>query len=307
MRIALFAAAAITSMAMLATSALAERLTDAPLVDAPWLEQHLGNESLVVLDVRDAVENVSPYATAHIPGAITAPYSAAGWRMEVDGVPAQFPGVDATAALIGKLGITNDDHVVIVAQGTNSSEFGAATRVYWTFKVLGHDAVSILDGGERAWDAAGGTVSDEATVLEPATFTADFQPQLLATTADVEAALADGTTLVDGRPVAQFRGEGKSPVVRIAGTIPGAVNIDNGQLYNGETASFVSSDTVAKLASGVGLEAEEPVIAFCNTGHWASIAWFALSEVQGNKNARMYDGSMAEWAADESRPVANGI
>ncbi|MGV8830558.1 MAG: sulfurtransferase [Devosia sp.] len=307
MRFALFAAAAVLSVATMATGVQAERLTDAPLVDASWLEQHLDNSSLVVLDVRDAVEKVAPYDAAHIPGAITAPYSSSGWRMEVQGVPAQFPGVDATAALIGKLGITNDDHVVIVSQGTNSSEFGAATRVYWTFKVLGHDAVSILDGGARAWDAAGGAVSNIATVLPPTTFQADFQQQLLATTADVEAARANGTKLVDGRPAAQYRGESKSPVVRVAGTIPGAVNIDNGQLYNADSASYVSADQVAQLASGVGLGADEPNIAFCNTGHWASVIWFGLSEVQGNKNTRMYDGSMAEWAADEAHPVTNGL
>lgn len=307
MQFAKFAAVAVVGFAALVGSAHAERLTDAPLVDAAWLQDHLGNESLVVVDVRDAVENVLPYTTAHIPGAISAPYGTAGWRQEVDGVPGQFPGVDVASKLIGDLGISNDKHVVIVAQGTNSSEFGAATRVYWTFKVLGHDAVSILDGGERAWDAAKGEVTEVATTLEPAQFTANFQQQLLASTADVQAAIADGTKLIDGRPVAQFRGEGKSPVVRVPGTIPGAVNIDNGQLYNADNASFVSADTVASLASGVGLGADEANIAFCNTGHWASIVWFGLSEVQGNKNTRLYDGSMAEWAADESRPVVNGL
>ncbi|WDQ98371.1 sulfurtransferase [Devosia sp. J2-20] len=307
MRFALFAAAAVLSVASMATSVQAERLTDAPLVDANWLEEHLGNESLVVLDVRNPVENVQPYDTAHIPGAISAPYGSAGWRNEIQGIPGQFPGVEATSALISSLGISNDDHVVIVPNGDNSSEFGGATRVYWTFKVLGHDAVSILDGGARAWDAAGGEVTDVATVLEPTTFNADFQQHLLATTADVEAAIANGTKLVDGRPVAQYRGENKSPVARVAGTIPGAVNIDNGQLYDADGASYVSAETVAQLASGVGLGADEANIAFCNTGHWASVVWFGLSEVQGNKNTRMYDGSLAEWTADESRPVANGI
>jgi hypothetical protein len=64
-------------------------------------------------------------------------------------------------------------------------------------------------------------------------------------------------------------------------------------------------ETVQSLAEGVGLGADENNIAFCNTGHWASIAWFGLSEVLGNKNTRMYDGSMAEWAADPDRPVEN--
>lgn len=306
MRFASLLAAAALSVS-LAGAAHAERLTDQPLVDATWLQSTLGNESLVVLDVRDAVEGVLPYATAHIPGAISAPYATSGWRQEVQGVPGQFPGEQAAAQLIGSLGITNDDHVVIVAQGTNSSEFGAATRVYWTFKVLGHDAVSILDGGARAWEAAGGELTAEANTLAPASFTSSFRSELLATTADVEAALAQGTPLIDGRPPAQFTGEQKAPVARVAGTIPGAVNLDNALFYDAENASFASADRIAELAAGVGLDGDDANIAFCNTGHWASIVWFGLSEVQGNANTRMYDGSMAEWTADPARPVANGV
>jgi thiosulfate/3-mercaptopyruvate sulfurtransferase len=306
MRLTSVLAAAVIGLGLVSTAS-AERLTDQPLVDAAWLQQQIGNESLVVLDVRDAVENVQPYATAHIPGAISAPYGTSGWRTELDGVPGMFPGEDIAVDLISNLGITNDDHVVIVAQGTNSSEFGAATRVYWTFKVLGHDAVSILDGGARAWEAAGGEVTAEATTLPAATFESNFRQELLATTADVEAALAAGTTLVDGRPVPQFTGEQKAPVARVAGTIPGAVNLDNNLFYDAENASFASAERIAELAQGVGLDGEEANIAFCNTGHWASIVWFGLSEVQGNENTRMYDGSMAEWTADPNRPVANGV
>jgi thiosulfate/3-mercaptopyruvate sulfurtransferase len=303
MRRSIFAAALAVGLAF-AAPAFAERLTDQPLVDAAWLQQHLDNESLVIIDSRDAVEGVLPYTTAHIPGAISAPYGAAGWRTEIQGVPGMFPGVEQTAGLIGDLGISNDDHVVIVPAGTNSSEFGAATRIYWTFKVLGHDAVSILNGGARAWEAAGGEVTDVATVLEPATFTPDFRDELLATTAEVQAALETGTPLVDGRPAAQYRGESKSGVVATAGTLPGAVNIENSAFYDADNASFADAATIAALAEGVGLGADEANIAFCNTGHWASIIWFGLSEVQGNKNTTMYDGSMAEWTADPSRPVS---
>ena len=155
MRLTALATAAAAVLA-LAAPALAERLTDQPLVDSAWLQSHLGNESLVILDVRDAVEKVYAYDAAHIPGAIKAPYSTSGWREELQGVPGQFPGVEKAAALVGSFGVDNDEHVVIVPNGTDSSEFGAATRIYWTFKVLGHDAVSILDGGARAWEAADG-------------------------------------------------------------------------------------------------------------------------------------------------------
>ena len=316
MRLLTLATVAALGLAV-ASPVLAERLTDQPLVDAAWLKSNLGNESLVVLDVRDAVEKVLAYDTAHIPGAISAPYSTSGWREEIDGVPGQFPGVEKAAALIGKLGVDNDEHVVIVPNGTDSSEFGAATRIYWTFKVLGHDAVSILDGGARAWEAAGGEVTAEASLPEPATFTANFRSELLATTAQVQQAIADGVTLVDGRPAAQYRGEAKSPVVARAGTLPGAVNLENSALYDAEGAKFADRTKVAALAFNAGLYTTEqaslasgggagegkPAIAFCNTGHWASIVWFGLHEVGGNHNVTMYDGSMAEWAADPARPV----
>jgi thiosulfate/3-mercaptopyruvate sulfurtransferase len=303
MRISLFSAVMAVAMSLIGV-AQAERLTDQPLVDAAWLKSKLGNESLVVIDVRDAEKNKpDPYKAGHVPGAVNAPYSTVGWRAKVNGVPGMLPPVEQIEATIAGLGVDNDSHVVIVSAGTDSSEFGAATRVYWTFKVLGHDAVSILDGGWRAWQTAGGEVTDAAVAPEKSDFKAKLRSEMLVGVADVEKALADGTALVDGRPAAQFKGEAKSPVVRAAGTIPGAVNIENGKFYDAPKASFVSRDTVASLAKGAGLDENEEAIAFCNTGHWASIAWFGLSEVQGNKNVKMYDGSMAEWAADPARPV----
>ena len=301
MRITILTTVAALAVA-LASPALAERLTDQPLVDAAWLQSNLGNESLVILDVRDPVGNVSAYDAGHIPGAISAPYSTSGWRLEIDGVPGQFPGEEPAAALIGRLGIDNDEHVVIIPRGTDSTEFGSATRVYWTFKVLGHDAVFILNGGARAWETAGGEVTIEAGVAEPTTFTPHFRAELLATTADVQEALKAGVTLVDARPAAQYRGEAKSPVVARAGTIPGAVNIEHSNLYSAENASFADRTLMASLLSSAGIEGG-PVITFCNTGHWGSIAWFALSEVAGLPNVRLYDGSMAEWTADPARPV----
>jgi thiosulfate/3-mercaptopyruvate sulfurtransferase len=274
-----------------------------PLVDAEWLMANAGRENVVVLDIRDNIEGTDLGSEPNIEGAVVAPYESAGWRTEIDGVPEMLPPVDEVAGLIGSLGIDNHDHVVIVPWGTDSTEFGSATRVYWTFKYLGHDAVSILDGGWRQYDAAGAPRSATAAEPPPAEFAYELQDELLATTDDVVAALEAGVTLVDGRPAEHYDGTSKSPVVRTAGTIPGAVNIEHGDLYSAEHARSAEPETVETLAAGVGLGTDEKNIAFCNTGHWASIAWFALSEVLGNENTAMYDGSMAAWTADPSRPV----
>lgn len=274
-----------------------------PLVTAEWLKTHAGDENIAIIDIRDDIEATDLGELPYIANAAVAPYASAGWRTEVDGVPGQIPPAEQIAQLIGSLGVDADDHVVIVPWGTDSSEFGGATRVYWTFKYLGHDAVSILDGGWRQYDAAGGERVAEAAAPEAAEFVANVRPELRATTPDVEAALANGTKLVDGRPEEQYLGQSKSPVVRIEGTLPGAVNIPHSKFYSAEYASFAQPETIAALTQAVGLAEGEKNIVFCNTGHWASIAWFALHEVGGNINTAMYDGSMAEWAADPARPI----
>lgn len=300
MRIASLAAAALF-ICVAPFTAQAADVT--PLVTADWVKANAGNENVVIVDIRDKVAETDLGDLPYIANAVVAPYGSAGWRTEVNGVPGQIPPVEQVAALIGSLGIDGDDHVVIVPWGTDSSEFGGATRVYWTFKYLGHDAVSILDGGWRQYDAVGGERVATAVTPVAAEFPYTVREELRATTDDVIAALADGTKLVDGRPEEQFLGQSKSPVVRVEGTIPGARNLPHSKFYSADYASFAQPETVAALAESVGLGSDEKNIVFCNTGHWASIAWFALHEVGGNQNTAMYDGSMAEWAADPSRAI----
>ncbi|NBB84024.1 MAG: sulfurtransferase [Alphaproteobacteria bacterium] len=280
-----------------------------PLVDPAWLADHLEIDDLVVLDIRNRIDGGSAetFAEGHIPGAVYSNYIEAGWRATVDGVPGKLPPVAELEALIGGLGIDDDDHVVIVPGGVSSTDFGSAARVYWTFKVLGHDTVSILEGGHAAWAAADLPLATGESAPEPATFTAEFRPALLATTDQVAAAIDGGTPLVDARPLEQYVGEAKSDVVARAGTLPGAVNVPHSTFVVDEGRDVVDGDRLAALLAEVGLEAEGDQIAFCNTGHWASVGWFALSEVAGNPNVAMYDGSMVEWTADEGRPVATGL
>lgn len=285
-----------------ATSAFAqEQIT--PLVNADWVKANAGKENVVVIDIRDKIAETDLGDKPYIANAVVAPYATAGWRTEVQGIPGMLPSTEELAKLISSLGIDNDDHVVIVPWGTDSTEFAGATRVYWTFKYLGHDEVSILDGGWRQYDAAGGERVAEAPKAEAATFNVELNDKVRATTADVETALKDGTKLLDGRPLEQYEGKSKSPIVKAEGTLPGAVNIPHSQFYSKDEALFSTPEKVKELSQAVGIGPDQQNIVFCNTGHWASIAWFALSEVAGNKSTRMYDGSMAEWTSDASRPV----
>ena len=284
------------------TAAVAE-----PLVTADWLADRLDAPDLVVLDIRNRIDGGSAetYAAGHIPGAVYSDYAEAGWRQPRDGVVGMLPPVEDLEALIGGLGIDNGDHVVIVPAGVGPTDFGSATRVYWTFKVLGHETVSILDGGYAAWVAGGHAVDEGGVTPVAASFTADFQPDLVATAEDVAAAADGSVALVDARPNGQYIGDDKAGPVARPGTLPGAVNLPNGTLVSEDGFARPAADVEALLAS-VDVAAEGPQIAFCNTGHWASVAWFAASEIAGIDDVALYDGSMTEWTAQDDRPVVVG-
>jgi thiosulfate/3-mercaptopyruvate sulfurtransferase len=284
-------------------SAHAERLTDQPLVDAGWLNSHLGQPGLVIIDIRDKTKDGAPYAAGHVPGAVEAQYSTYGWRASIDGAPGLLPKLDDITAKIAALGVNDDTQVVIVPDGSSISEFGGATRVYWTFKVLGHDNVTILDGGYKAWAAAGEPVSADVVTPKAGTFTAKFRPELRAEVAEVQQAINDDVNLIDARSVAQFIGKEKTSTVKELGTIPTAVNINYDKFWDAQNGRFASKATIDGLVKQAGLVDKDGVITFCNTGHLASIAWFGLSEVAGLKHVRLYDGSMSQWTLDPSRPV----
>jgi thiosulfate/3-mercaptopyruvate sulfurtransferase len=273
-----------------------------PLVDAAWVDAHKADPNVVVLDIRNKIDGGSAdaYREGHIPGAVYSNYLDDGWRVAHEGVPGYLPPVAELEKLIGGLGIGNDSHVVIVAGGVSSTDMGSATRIYWTFKVLGHDEVSILNGGQRAY-AANYDLEQGWNEPVPVSFAGTLRPELLASADEVATQHA---TLIDNRPSEQYKGEAKHPAAKRAGTIPGAANVQQGELV-GEDGTFIEGEQVAALLKKAGVSGEGEQVTFCNTGHWASLGWFAISEILGNKQAKLYDGSMVDWTSDESRPVAS--
>ena len=145
-----------------------------PLVDVKWLNKNLNNQNVFVLDVRNKIDGGSyeTFKQAHIPGAVHSDYLKGGWRAKVNGVIGQFPGKKLLEQLLSSLGIDNSKHVIVVYAGVNSTDFGSAARIYWTFKTLGHENVSILNGGFKSWKDTGYKVAAGASVLAPKVFKA---------------------------------------------------------------------------------------------------------------------------------------
>lgn len=294
---------------LLLTSSLAVAGTNPPpLVDANWLESNLSQDNLVVLDVRSGIDNGgdrSSFQKAHIPGSVYSSYTDDGWRESRDGVQGVLPPVKSVERLIGGLGIGNDDTVVVVPAGTGATDFGSAARVYWTFRVLGHDDVTVLNGGFAGWQAEGHEVANGEGSSRPVTrFEGSVNQDLLASVEEVEHASENQGQMVDARPEDFFRGETASPAAQAPGTIPGASNVPYEQFVSKQgKAWYLDSDNVDEIVSQSQLKAQSRTISFCNTGHWAATDWFVLSELAGFSDVALYDGSMSEWTQDSERPV----
>ncbi len=270
-----------------------------PLVDAAWVKANIGKAGVVFVDTRPQVD----YLRGHIPGAVHTDYAKDGWRVKKGDVVGMFPDdTGKLAKLIGDLGIDNSTHVILVAPGKISTDMGIATRLFWTFKVLGDDNVSVFNGGMAAYladvDKKGNPTNPlEKGMAKPAakTFKVSLRKDMLPNRDDVKAAMDKGVTLVDNRPSDQYLGVTRPPVDTASGTISHARNVPQEWLTKNGGGTFRSKAELEKLYSAAGVPTAGKQINFCNTGHWASIGWFVSSQVLGNKQAEMYDGSMSDW------------
>jgi thiosulfate/3-mercaptopyruvate sulfurtransferase len=274
-----------------------------PLVSTDWLAKNLNPDKTVILDLRTAIAKSGreDYLKSHIPGAIWSNYPGA-WRTDRDGVTGVVPSVEKLEAYLSELGVSDDKIVVLVPAGKGSTDFGVATRVYWTLKYLGHDNVSILDGGWKAWADAGAPTEAGAVVPEGDLFIAELRESLLLTTAEVEGLVGSKATLLDGRPQSQFLGKAKHPAATRYGRIPGAVNLDQNVFYDAGAERLLPVEKI-RAAVPASFQPDTDIVSYCNTGHWAATNWFVLHEVLDYKQVRLYDASMVGWTLDASREI----
>ncbi|MCZ8186144.1 MAG: rhodanese-like domain-containing protein [Beijerinckiaceae bacterium] len=274
------------------------------LIDPGSLAGRLGDRNLVVVDIRSGEtreKGRALFQAGHIPGSVHADYAHASWRLPRENTSLYLPEPAQFEALAGDLGIAPESDVVIVHEGTDSSSFGAAARVYWSFKAMGHASIAILDGGYKGWtdDKARAIATGDANPV-PAIYEARPDAALRARLGDVLKARESGTLLVDSRPESFFSGKEKHKAIPAAGHIPGAVNIPHARAF---TADNRLKDKVSLAREFSAAANANGAIAYCNTGHWAATDWFVMSEVLGLPGVKLYDGSMLEYSLEKKGPV----
>ena len=281
------------------------------LVDDHWLQAHLECTDLVVLDATThttpappqpygIVSGYADFERGHIPGAqfvdlateLSAPQPPAV-------LPFTLPSAEDFAATMARLGIADSTHVVCYS----SANHWWATRLWWMLGVYGHDRAAVLDGGLQQWVAAGRPLETGAGRSRPrALFTPHYRAERVADRHDVLAAIGDaGTCLLNALPAESHRGEGGTDYGR-PGHIAGSINIPAVELVDEHNLFKPARELARLLAPAL---ATSGIIASCGGGVSATSPSFALA-LLGRPDARVYTGSLAEWAADPALPMAVG-
>jgi len=266
-----------------------------PFVTTDWLAQNLADPSVVVVDASWHLPNAArnaqaEYLDGHIPGAVF---------FDIDGIadtssdmPHMLPSPDDFSRMVGALGISDTDTIVIY------DELGlfSAPRAWWTFRSFGAENGYILEGGGPKWRSERRPLETGLVARAKASFEARFNPDMVTDFETVQARSWDGAAqILDARPAQRFHAEVPEPRAGLrAGHIPNSRNIPVSLLSEGGKMRPV--DQLQALFAERGVDLSKPIITSCGSGVTASTLAMAL-ELAGAKSVALYDGSWAEWGA----------
>jgi thiosulfate/3-mercaptopyruvate sulfurtransferase len=266
---------------------------DGVLVDPEWLQAHLSDPRVRVVEVD---VSRAAYDDWHIDGAVL-------WNVYADLRDAGYrpAGPGALERLVARSGIGPDDTLVF---------YGYAPALgLWLMKLHGHHDVRILDCSRDTWRAGGYSWSTVASEPPPSRFRLGRpDSRLRAERAVVRRAIGQpGTILMDVRSAAEYRGErfwpsgGMEPGGR-AGHVPSAVHREIDGIYR-EDGSFRPAAELRGVFGPAVLDGSRELITYCTIGGRAATAWFVLTHLLGRDRVRVYDGSWAEWGLISGAPV----
>jgi len=209
-------------------------------------------------------------------------------------LPHMIPSISDFEQTMDKLGISNDDHIVVYDK---TELYNASARVWWTFKVFGHDRVSILEGGLKAWEKENGPLDNSIPKLFPKSgFKASFRPQLVA---DFQKVRAGNVQIVDNRSSGRFEGLEPEPRPNVRrGRISGSKNLPYFDLLiplnGGPGKTFLSKELIKEMLIKKNIDLNKDIILSCGSGVTAAVAFFGLHLL--GKECSLYDGSWTEYS-----------
>ncbi|RCI05202.1 hypothetical protein CU098_012616 [Rhizopus stolonifer] len=213
-------------------------------------------------------------------------------------LPHMLPSPEVFASAVGNLGISEDDHIVVY----DTAGVFSACRVYWTFKVFGHESISVLNGGLPLWEKSDGPIeTGSPKPVEPKTyripklnedFVRDYQA-VLANARCIQQGQT-GAQVLDARPYARFTGEAPEPRAGLSsGHMPGSISVAFNEVVH--DGVMLDDEKLRQVFESKRIDLDKEVITSCGSGITASILYLALERV-GVRKLAVYDGSWTEYA-----------
>ena len=271
------------------------------LVDADWVEAHLDDPKVVLVEVD---EDTAAYEKNHIRGAVRV-----DWKQDLqDQIRRDFVDKDKFEALLSGRGIANDDTIVLY--GGNNNWFAA--YAYWYFKLYGHDSVKLLDGGRKKWELDSRELVEEVPARDKTSYKAKEPNNDIRAFRDEVIAVIGKKNLVDVRSPDEFSGKLLAPAhlpqeqSQRAGHVPTAKNIPWSKAAN-DDGTFRSDDELTELYQGEGVDFTKDTIAYCRIGERSAHTWFVLHELLDQPNVKNYDGSWTEYGSLVGVPIEKDV
>ena len=270
-------------------------MTKSPyLISAQDLSAQRSRPDLVIIDTRFSLAEPNlgqtQYQAGHIPGAyyldlnqdLSSPVQSHGGRHPL-------PNWTAFVSKLNTLGIASNPSTQVVIY--DDSHFAFAARLWWMLRYLGHEKVSILNGGIQAWTAAGLPLSKEIPETREGSFVAQFQQDW---TIDRQAVKQrdERMILIDSRSPERYRGE-VEPIDPIAGSVPGAINAFWKNVTT-EDGLMKDADVLSEYWSKKGVKPTDDIAIYCGSGVTACVNLFSLVTL-GHPMHKLYPGGWSDW------------
>ena len=270
-------------------------LKAAPIVSAAWLSDNLCKKNIKLIEIGTSYNS---YLVEHIKCSQYTNFYKDGWRVLRKKVPMHLPEPKYLVKILKKMGISNEDHVILYPKkNTDIYAMAETTAIYFTFKFLGHKKISILDGGYTYFKKKYNLFIEEGEFnVEPVIdYKAQIDQTILANVNDIVQGRKNNYQLIDSREKDFYLGINKLKGFSKYGTIEGAINIPSKWFLEGRGMSFNNLNLFKKIYNYLEIDLDENFIFFCYSGLESSINWFVSYELMKNKNSKLYEGSLFDW------------